>query len=204
VIVDIIDYIGAPLTFIAGGVVVFASGYSLKQNSLGLFQSNSGRPRAVITMDTKRSPKPYIFFLGAALGIATTALFQFFPQTLETNLNPIVSIQGKYITVIILVISALFSLPSSKVIDKYGVVKVFWYSFAISMVSIAGILLISSAIVTLFFVILFALSFTTLSVSSLPLAINEANYYEKVFCVGIFFSGGELIEGVVDVITAAL
>jgi MFS family permease len=204
VIVDIIDYIGAPLTFIAGGVVVFVSGYSLKQNSMGLFQQNSGRPRVVITMDTKRSPKAYIFFLGAALGIATTALFQFFPQTLESHLNSIISIQGKYMIVFILVISALFSLPASRVIGKYGVVKVFWYSFVISIISIAGVLLISSAVATLFFAMLFALSFTTLSVSSLPLAINEANYYEKVFCVGIFFSGGELIEGIVDVITAAL
>jgi hypothetical protein len=51
----------------------------------------------------------------------------------------------------------------------------------------------------LFFAIAFALSFTTLSVSSLPLAINEANYYEKVFCVGIFFSGVELFDSVVDI-----
>jgi hypothetical protein len=33
----------------------------------------------------------------------------------------------------------------------------------------------------------------------LPLAINEANYYEKVFCVGIFFSGVELFDSVVDI-----
>jgi len=46
------------------------------------------------------------------------------------------------------------------------------------------------------------LSFTTLSVSSLPLAINEANYYEKVFCVGIFFSGVELFDGLVDIFQA--
>jgi len=204
VIVDIIDYIGAPLTFVAGGVVVFVSGYSLKRNSLGLFQQNAGRPRAVFTMDTKKSPKAYIFFLGAALGVATTALFQFFPAALESNFSTLFSMQGKYLIVIILVISAVVSMPASNVINRYGVVKVFWYSFAVSVISIVGILLISSAVTTLFFAMLFALSFTTLSVSSLPLAINEANYYEKVLCVGIFFSGGELIEGLVDVITAAI
>jgi hypothetical protein len=46
--------------------------------------------------------------------------------------------------------------------------------------------------------LVFALTFTTLSVSSLPLAITKANYYEKVFCVGIFFSGVELPEGIIE------
>lgn len=203
VIVDIIDYAGAPLTFVAGGVVVFLSGYSLKQNSLGLFQQNSGRPRAVFTLDTKRSPKAFIFFLGAALGLATTALFKFFPTVLHNNLSSVLDIQGKYMIVIILLISAVFSLPASKVIGKFGVQKVFWYSLGAIGVSIAGVLLISNPITAIFFAMTFALSFTTLSVSSLPLAINEANYYEKVFCVGIFFSGVELFDGIVDIIAAS-
>jgi MFS family permease len=202
VIVDIIDYVGAPATFVAGGVVVFVSGYSLKQNSLGLFQQNAGRPRAVFTLDTKRSPKGFIFFLGAALGMATTALFKFFPAVLENNLSTIFQMQGKYMIVIILLISAVCSLPASRVIDKYGVQKVFWSSLAVSILSILGVLLMTSSVSTLFFAITFAMSFTTLSVSSLPLAINEANYYEKVFCVGIFFSGVELLDGIVDIFMA--
>ncbi|HMJ70757.1 MAG TPA: MFS transporter [Cyclobacteriaceae bacterium] len=202
VIVDIIDYLGAPLTFIAGGVVVFLSGYSLKQNSLGLFQQNSGRPRAVFTLDTKKSPYTFIFFLGAGLGIATTALFKFFPAVLYTHLGSKIGMDPKYMIVLILVISAIVSLPAGKVIDKFGIQKVFWYSLAAIIVSILGVLLINSWVVVFFFAVTFALSFTTLSVSSLPLAINEANYYEKVFCVGIFFSGVELPDGLVDIFMA--
>jgi MFS family permease len=202
VIVDIIDYIGAPLTFIVGGIVVFLSGYSLKQNSLGLFQQNSGRPRAVFTFDTRKSPYSFIFFLGSALGIATTALFKFFPSVMHDHLASVTDIEGKYLTVIILLIAAVFSLPASKVIDKYGVQKAFWFSTACVVVSILGVLLINSAIATIFFALVFALCFAALSVSSLPLAINEANYYEKVFCVGIFFSGVELPDALVDVFTA--
>jgi MFS family permease len=200
VIVDIIDYVGAPLTFVAGGVVVFLSGYSLKQNSLGLFQQNSGRPRAVFTLDTKKSPYAFIFFLGASLGLATTALFKFFPAVLHENIGSLINIEGKYMIVIVLLISAVFSLPASKVIDKYGVQRVFWYSLGAIIASIAGVMLFNAVALTVFFGILFAISFTTLSVSSLPLAINEANYYEKVFCVGIFFSGVELFDSVVDII----
>jgi MFS family permease len=202
VIVDIIDYLGAPLTFVAGGVVVFLSGYSLKQNSLGLFQQNSGRPRAVFTFDTKKSPYTFIFFLGAGLGIATTALFKFFPSVLYAHLGSKIGMDAKYMIVLILVISAIASLPAGKVIGKYGTQKVFWYSLVLIIVSILGVLLINSWIAVFFFALTFALSFTTLSVSSLPLAINEANYYEKVFCVGIFFSGVELPDGLVDIFMA--
>lgn len=200
VIVDIIDYVGAPLTFVAGGVVVFLSGYSLKQNSLGLFQQNSGRPRAVFTLDTKKSPYSYIFFLGAALGLATTALFKFFPSVLQASLQNWVPIQGKWMIVVILLISAVFSLSAGNLVTKYGTTKVFWRSLGAIILSIAGVMFFSAPLLVAIFALLFALSFTTLSVSSLPLAINEANYYEKVFCVGIFFSGVELFDGIVDII----
>jgi MFS family permease len=204
VIVDIIDYIGAPLTFVAGGVVVFASGYSLKQNSLGLFQQNAGRPRAVFTFDTRKSPYGYIFFLGAALGLATTALFKFFPASLEGAFGSWFHLEGKWFVVIILLISAIASLPASRVIMKYGTVQVFRYSLVVVLASVVGVVLFPWPLVSLLFAIVFALSFTTLSVSSLPLAINEANYYEKVFCVGIFFSGVEFFDGIADILIASI
>ena len=43
VIVDIIDYLGAPITFIIGGVAVFLSGYALRKTSLGLFKQSGNR-----------------------------------------------------------------------------------------------------------------------------------------------------------------
>ena len=200
VIVDIIDYLGATLTFVAGGIVVFASGYSLKQNSLGLFQQNAGRPRAAFTFDTRKSPYAYIFFLGAALGLATTALFKFFPVSLEANLGNWIPLEGKWMVVMILLIAAIFSLPASRLTIKYGAQQMFRYSLVAIAVSILCVVLVPSPAVTLLFAVLFALSFASLSVSSLPLAINEANYYEKVFCVGIFFSGVEIFDSIADVV----
>src|SRR6478609_7768392 len=37
VIVDIIEFLGAPATFVAGGIIVFLSGYALRKNSKDLF-----------------------------------------------------------------------------------------------------------------------------------------------------------------------
>jgi hypothetical protein len=202
VIVDIIDYLGAPLTFVAGGVVVFASGYSLQRNSLGLFQQNAERPRTAFTFDTRKSPYGYIFFLGASLGLATTALFKFFPVSLEASLGGWINVEGKWMVVIILLIAAIFSLPASAITSKYGMHRVFRYSLITIALCIPAIVMLQWPLLTLLLAPVFALSFAALSVSSLPLAINEANYYEKVFCVGIFFSGVEFFDGIVDVIMA--
>jgi len=201
VIVDLIDYLGAPITFIFGGLAVFVSGYALKKNSLSLF-NNSSRPRTEIRFDTQRSNYGYILFLGVALGLSTTLLFNYFPDLLEENLMAMTSLAGKWILVIVLLLTAVFSLPTSTIINKYGTSKSFWYSLAINLMMIIVIFITGSPSLTILALLIFTLSFTVLSISSLPLAIERANYYEKVFCVGIFFSGVAIPDGIIEALQA--
>lgn len=202
VIVDLIDYVGAPVTFMIGGAAVFVSGYALKKNSLSLFTNNPTRPRAEFKFDTTRSDYKYIFFLGVAVGIPTTLLFNYFPDILESNLSSMVTMEGKWLLVIALFFSAVLSLPASNYVIKVGTTKSFWWSFAINSVCLIFVFITGSAMVTILTMIVFIVSFTVLSISSLPLAIERANYFEKVFCVGIFFSGMALPDGIVEAIQA--
>jgi MFS family permease len=206
VIVDIIDYLGAPVTFMAGGVVVFFSGYALKKNSLSLFQMSDDKeaaPLAKITLDTTRSNKPYIFFLGLALGIPTAILFKIFPDLLGNKLGVLLNgIDGKIMLVDLLVISAIISLPISSVVNKFGLEKSFWWSLILIAISMILIFTLQSPVVVLIMTIIFAVMFTVLSVSSLPLAINRSNYYDKVLCVGIFFSGVALLNSIIEAVQA--
>lgn len=202
VIVDLIDYVGAPVTFMIGGAAVFVSGYALKKNSLSLFTNNPTRPRAEFKFDTTRSDYKYIFFLGVAVGIPTTLLFNYFPDILQSNLSSMVTMEGKWLLVIALFFSAVLSLPASNYVIKVGTTKSFWWSFAINSVCLILVFSAGSAIVTILTMIVFIVSFTVLSISSLPLAIERANYFEKVFCVGIFFSGMALPDGIVEAIQA--
>lgn len=203
VIVDLIDFLGAPLTFMAGGIAVFLSGYALKKNSLSLFSAGQGKPRAEIKFDTQKSDIGFIFFMGIALGVSTTVLFNYFPQIMQDALSSMFGgLEGKWLLVIVLIISAIASLPISSVVNTYGVTKTFWWSFWINAVSMVGIFMVGTSALIIFMMLVFALSFTSLSVSSLPLAINKANYYEKVFCVGIFFSGVALPDGIIEAMQA--
>ncbi|HEY3405270.1 MAG TPA: MFS transporter [Ohtaekwangia sp.] len=207
VIVDIIDFIGAPLTFITGGVVVFISGYALKKNSLHLFSSSENReerPMAAFTLDTQKSKRGYIFFLGVVLGIATTVMFNLFPAMLEQKLNSLVeNWNGKILLVDMLVLSAILSLPVSNLVNRIGMEKSFWISLVVIAVGMVSVFFVQAAGVVLIMAIIYAIGFTSLSVSSLPLAIRNSNYYEKVFCVGIFFSGVALPDGILEILQAS-
>jgi MFS family permease len=201
VIVDIIDYLGAPVTFIAGGVVTLASGYAMKKNSLGLFKQTGNKEAAPDKNKSKTTFSSYafIFMLGIILGIGTTVMFNIFPDVLSTKLFPILAdTNGKHILVGILLLSAILSWPISTYINKYSMDNVFWTSAALMALSIGGILLFDIAWVVFALVALFTVMITSLSVSSLPLAINRAGFYEKVLCVGIFFSGVALPEGIFE------
>jgi len=202
VIVDLIDYLGAPITFMLGGVVTFASGYALKKNSLNLFKNQTVRPRAEIRFDTQRSNYFYILFMGMALGLTTTLLFNYFPDLLQANLGNIISWEGKWLLVSVLFTTAVLSLPASDFINKIGTYKSFWWSFLINSVALILLFITGSGGLTIALLLVYAISFTVLSISSLPLAIEKANYYEKVFCVGIFFSGVAIPDGVVEIFQA--
>jgi MFS family permease len=202
VIVDLIDYLGAPITFMLGGVVVFVSGYALKKNSLSLFNNKAQRPRTEFKFDTQRSNYLYILIMGIALGLSTTVLFNYFPDLLQTSLSDVTNLEGKWLIVLVLFVTAMLSLPVSNCVSRLGTYKSFWWSFLVNSIALILLFLTNSAALTLPVLLIYTVSFTVLSISSLPLAIEKANYYEKVFCVGIFFSGVELPDAIVEVIQA--
>jgi MFS family permease len=201
VIIDLIDYLGAPITFMIGGVAVFASGYALRKNSLSLFQSNEAKPKTEIKIDTHRSEYTFILICGISLGFVTTVLFNYFPDLLGAKLISLTNgLDGKWLLVGMLVLSAIISLPISNNVSKYGTLKTFWASSAASLISMGLLFSLGNQWLLMATMIIFTIAFTAQSVSSLPLAISRANYSEKVYCVGIFFSGVAIPDGIVEVI----
>ncbi len=205
VIVDIIEYIGAPATFVAGGLIVFLSGYALRRNSKDLFNKQDDAQVSSTSTQEKEEVYSYgkLLVLGIVLGIVTTVLFDLLPTILQANLIwlfPDVP-ETKWLLVIMLVLSAALSLPMSDYVNKFGLEKSFWRSAILSLICIIPIFLISSPTITVIFSFFFVVGFTMVSVSSLPLAIRHSSFSEKVFCVGVFFSGVAIPDGIVELIT---
>ena len=194
VIVEIIDFLGAPITFMLGGVLVFISGYALRKNSLDLFKV-SGDREADSENVSHASSKGFIFFMGLSLGIATTLLFYWFPSTVHEKLSAMFEGDGSMLVVGVLLMSALISWPVSNAVHKYGTHRSFWLSLFAIAVSVAALYTMTTTVALFASVTIFSVAYTALSVSSLPLAISRSGFSEKVFCVGVFFSGVALPEG---------
>jgi len=205
VVVDIIDFLGAPVTFLAGGAVVFISGFALKKNSLVLFKQSNDHEAESASEDVPFgfSQLLMLFGLGAILGLATTSLIEVFPKLFQQYISNSVDVNGKVILVVMLVISAMLSWPLSKFAGSFGVQKLFIISFAGIILSGLGIMVVTSAPVLLLLASVFTIAFTSLSVTALPLAIQKANAAHKVFCVGVFFSGVALADGIIKVALAS-
>lgn len=200
VIVDIIDFLGAPFTFMVGGLAVFLSGYALKKNSLDLFHS-SGE----VTSEGESVKTNYlrILLMGIAVGVATTMLFNIFPDVLQRSIGVQTGMQnGNVLIVMTLVLSAVVSLPASNWVNRWGLDRSFWISLLLVLLSIAGVLFSGNTIVVGVAIIIFAIMLSVLSVSSLPLVIQQSSFREKVLGVGIFFSGTAIPDGIVEIIMA--
>lgn len=206
VIVDIIDFIGAPLTFLSGGIIVLLSGFALKNSSYGFLKTTEGKegkPIATFTLDTQRTNHTAIFFLGIIMGLTTTILFNVLPGIFEQRFEAFFpGVNGKILLVGVLLLSALISLPVSNFVNKIGLSRSFWISVVLILCSMSILFIAQSSWIVGGMAIIFSMGFTSLSLSSLPLAMQKANYYEKVFCVGIFFSGVALPDGIVNVLQA--
>ncbi|HEX8040329.1 MAG TPA: MFS transporter [Chryseosolibacter sp.] len=198
VIVDIIDRLGAPVTFMLGGIAVFFSGYALKKHSLGLFKKNADRESEPEAGAPARSSYALILFAGLALGVATTILFNVLPALLQQKVGDLVAVDGKGMLVGILLLSAMLSWPVGKLAGTRGFARMFVISFIFTLIATLALLLTTSSLLSVILAALYAVSFTSLSVVGLPLAISRAAYAEKVFCVGIFFAGVAVPEGVWD------
>lgn len=194
VIVDLIDYLGAPLTFVAGGIAVSLSGYALRKHSLRLFTLTNQQEGKTRAGQDSRSPFAFIFLLGLCMGLATTFLFYFIPKLLLNKPGAIFHDDNNAIVAGMLFLSAMISWPVSNVVHRYGMNKMLLASIVVILVCVTGLFVMSATTGLLILLTGYVMAFTALSLSALPLAIRSASLSHKVFCVGIFFSGAALPE----------
>jgi MFS family permease len=202
VIVDIINTLGAPATFMLGGLLVSLSGYALKKNSLKLFKGNSEPARTSAKGSEKESRYEMIILLGIVVGVVTTILFNLLPGHFYDHFSKSHSFlpEGKWILVLILATSGLIAIPMSNVVSSLGLSTSFTFSAVVSLASLVLLLFSGSFILSLILVGVFIVSFALLSVSALPLALNHSGFHKKVLCVGLFFSGVELPNGILEIV----
>ena len=197
VIVDLINFIGAPLTFVVGGVAVLGSGLLLKSNSKNMLDIP---PKA----EVGKSDYSYAFALGIALGIATTVLFNLFPQWFEVKAFTVFGYSGGVIVAGVLGVVALVSFPMSKFVETRSVYLSILISILAAAILVFCIYLADNNALLIVLLILFAMAYSLMSVSFLPLALSVVKDRNKVFGVGVFFAGFELPNGILEAMLVSM
>lgn len=101
-----------------------------------------------------------------------------------------------------LILSAILSWPISTFITNQSMRQLFWMSGLMVLVCCCGMFLFENTWIVMTSALIYTVAFTSMSVSSLPLAIQRAGHLDKVLCVGIFFSGVALPEGLIETLMA--
>lgn len=193
IIVSIIDFIGAPLTFVVGGVAVFLSGLLLRKNTTSM----ADRPKKV---ELGKSDYTYAAALGMALGISTTVLFNMFPDWFVEKGFHLFGFSDSAAVSIILALVAILTIPMSKFSEGRSI----FFSILLSILAVTalsfGVYFISDPTLLTVMLILFAAFYALMSVSFLPLALSVIRDQHKVFGVGVFFAAFEFPNGILEAI----
>lgn len=198
-IVDLIDYFGAPLTFAVGGILVFGTGYFFQKSAKSLI-ANDEVHEDFSAFHPEKSNYPLVFVLGIGLGIATTFFFNIAPDLAQKSIN--IGIKGNYFISLLIAVAALVSYPISHVVEKQGVSKMATWA-SVSCAVLIGVLSLSSGMMSMICFFVFPVAFATMTVSYLPLAFMRLNAANKVLGIGLFFSGVELANSIVEIVQAA-
>lgn len=195
VIVDIIDFLGGATTFAVGGVIVSISGYLLRKSSL-----NTMVGEQEVRPDEKKptSQMGKIILLGVGMGLFSGMIIEVFPDYLNT-LESTLGISGQWISSLVLVLTAVFSIIISRKVSQKNIIKILVVGLLCAGVSTLGIFTISSHSIMLVLLIAFAIFYAMVNVTSLPLALQNTSVKEKVFGVGVFFCGFEIPNSIIDV-----
>ena len=199
VLVDIIDFFGAPITFAVGGALVFGSGFLFQRASKKLVANHDevmGPPA-----DEKSSNFLFVFFLGLFVGAFMTCFFKLFPNWMDADpaVLEIIGIPSGYFTSILIAIAAVFTFPMGILAQKMGTRKLAIIGTIISIMVISA-LQYTHGRPALILYGLFPLAFAACSVTFLPIAFDRLEKRHTVFGIGIFFSGFEVLASLVDVL----
>ena len=195
---DLIAYFGAPITFALGGTLVFVSGWLLQKSSLSL-------PRTNQKVDEESSQKSSSFFLvlitGLIMGIATAVFFNIFPDHLEKNLDFLDAngFKGSYFVSLLAVFAAIISVPIGRWIERFGLFKAIQIGYVSTLILVVGVLYVPQPYVMLVCSLFYPIAFAILTVSAFPLVFDSLSSKHKVLGVGLFFSGVELPNSLVDI-----
>jgi MFS family permease len=195
VIVDIIDFLGGAATFAVGGIIVSISGYLLRKNSMAITDDGKETRPDDFNPKTKMGK---VILLGVGMGLFSGIIIEVFPDYLD-KLKSIMGMSGQWVSSLVLVLTAIFSIVISRRVNKENIVRLLLIGLLFAGISTVGIFTIPNNMLIIVSLVVFAVFYAMVNVTALPLALQNTSVKEKVLGVGVFFCGFEIPNSLIDV-----
>lgn len=202
VIVDVLTFLGGPVTFLVGGILIFSTGFYLRKSFTKV-------KNVVLTdaynNDTKDGKSNFLLvvLLAVILGGATSYIFKIIPTQIQTIFNLVETEAKSYVSVMVIFSAVLALFIAKKVqpnfIKNYAILGVVLLLLAIAVIS-----LINYKPIILVVALIIPFGYALLSVTALPMAFYALSSRQTVFGLGIFYGCAEIGDSIFEIMEAGL
>ena len=197
VVVALVDFFGATLTFIVGGVLISVSGYIFQKVSRDEVLIRKKEQIEEVEKNTKRSNFLLTVSIALIFGIAHSFIVNYLPTLFSNSFTT--EFSGNYFASFILFCVAVLAIPISRMVARKSITNYIIWSVVLLVVSIL-LILIPSTITFILGSLLLIIAFGILSVSALPLVIQNLSVRNITLGVGIFYGVSEIADGISDIL----
>ncbi len=199
-IVDLIQTIGAPLTFSAGGVLVFASGYFLMR-SFKKYDFDENHVDFNNDTEDGKSDFMTVVVIGLAYGLVVALVFKWLPGVFEGfGWLSRMGLNANYLVSFVIGLSAFAALYMGKLAETMNLNRMFTIGLLTSLLSFAIFLWAPGLFGFLTGAAILIFSFAMMSVSALPQVFYKLSAAQTVLGVGLYYSAIEFCGGIGDIL----
>jgi hypothetical protein len=201
IVINLVDFLGGPLTFVTGGVLLIVSGFFFLRTTKDISNAEIAKGHSGSGVERKNHYAPVIL-VGLTFGIITAFIMDHFPAILSSKLPSFDSMVfgGNHFSSIILGVAAIMALPASKVVEQIGLVQSIVIGTIVSSLSILAILFGQNQSLTILLCLVLACAYSLLSVSSFPFTLKNLSARNITFGVGLFYGSLEVASGLFNIL----
>ncbi|MBD77819.1 MAG: hypothetical protein CL840_02605 [Crocinitomicaceae bacterium] len=195
-IILLVDFLGASLTFVTGGLLITVAGFMFHRNYLKRGQVDKS------ANEVSNNPSSFhlVILFGLALGFVFAYLINVLPVILEFKLEGISGDMPMELVIsVILALTALFAFFIARRLNQYNKSRLFILSFFCCLFSLLGVYLLPNVFSLIMLLVLIP-SLAILSVTGFPLAISNASVNDKMFAAGLFVAGMEIPDSLLEIV----
>ncbi len=200
IVIALVDFLGGPLTFVTGGVLLITSGFFFLRTTKDINNADIAKSHSAKGPERKNNYLPVIL-VGLTFGVITAFIMEHFPEILATKLPSFQNkvFGGSHFSSIILGIAALLAIPASKLVEKIGLIQSIVISTIVSALTILVILFVQNQNLTIMMCALLAAAYSLLAVSSFPFTLKNLSARNITFGAGLFYGSLELASGMFNI-----